>query len=219
MANANQVIVNGKTILDLRSDTVTPETLQKGYTAHDKSGTKITGTLEASSVPVQSSKSVTITSNGAITVTPDAPYDALKKVDVTVNVASGGANISYDTVEPNRYSVDPNNYTAQLDLTGLVTGSHYICELYFQGVALDSQNQDSTGDLIDYSIFVFDTGRDSHDSITCSFQDGLGYVPLKYNSPLVLNLDMLLESAKNEYYYGIAYEITEVINSIIVSWD
>ena len=47
MANANQVIINGETILDLRSDTVTPETLQKGYTAHDKSGTKITGTLEA----------------------------------------------------------------------------------------------------------------------------------------------------------------------------
>ena len=45
MANANQIIVNGKTILDLRSDTVTPATLQKGYTAHDKSGTKITGTL------------------------------------------------------------------------------------------------------------------------------------------------------------------------------
>lgn len=49
MANANQVIVNGETILDLRSDTVTPETLQKGYIAHDKSGTKITGTLETSS--------------------------------------------------------------------------------------------------------------------------------------------------------------------------
>ena len=90
MANANQVIVNGETILDLRSDTVTPETLQKGYTAHDKSGTKITGTLEASSVSVQPSKSVTITSNGTVSVTPDAPYDAMSSVDVTVNVASGG---------------------------------------------------------------------------------------------------------------------------------
>lgn len=49
MENTNHVIVNGETILDLRSDTVTPETLQKGYTAHDKSGTKITGTLESSS--------------------------------------------------------------------------------------------------------------------------------------------------------------------------
>ena len=89
MANANQVIVNGETVLDLRSDTVTPETLQKGYTAHDKSGTKITGTLEASSVSVQPSKGVTITSNGTVSVTPDAPYDALKKVDVTVDVSGG----------------------------------------------------------------------------------------------------------------------------------
>ena len=40
--------------------------------------------------PSLQSKSVTITSNGTISVTPDAPYDALKKVDVTVNVASGG---------------------------------------------------------------------------------------------------------------------------------
>ena len=90
MANANQVIVNGETILDLRSDTVTPETLQKGYTAHDKSGTKITGTLEASSVSVQPTKNVTITSNGTATITPDAGYDAMSSVDVTVNVASGG---------------------------------------------------------------------------------------------------------------------------------
>lgn len=191
MANANQVIVNGETILDLRSDTVTPETLQKGYTAHDKSGTKITGTLEASSsgraketwiikssargefattqiaftsngqkftsigandssgiamilyydsheaagydpagggvyefeleayrkltfdtpptgallkwlqangvkqpddTAVQDTKALTITSNGTVSVTPDAPYDALKKVDVTVDVASGGGS-------------------------------------------------------------------------------------------------------------------------------
>ena len=99
MANANQVIVNGETILDLRSDTVTPETLQKGYTAHDKSGTKITGTLEASSVSVQPSKSVTITSNGTATITPDAGYDALKKVDVTVNVAGSGGITWYSPLE------------------------------------------------------------------------------------------------------------------------
>ena len=99
MANANQVIVNGETILDLRSDTVTPETLQKGYTAHDKSGTKITGTLEASSVSVQPSKSVTITSNGTVSVTPDAPYDALSSVDVTVNV-SGGYKLKKVTYQP-----------------------------------------------------------------------------------------------------------------------
>ena len=35
---------------------------------------------------VQDTKAVTITSNGTVSVTPDAPYDALKKVDVTVAI-------------------------------------------------------------------------------------------------------------------------------------
>lgn len=63
--------------------------ITKGKTAY-VGGTKITGTLEASSVSVQPSKALTITSNGTVSVTPDAPYDALSSVDVTVNVASGG---------------------------------------------------------------------------------------------------------------------------------
>lgn len=41
---------------------------------------------------IQPSKSLTITSNGITTITPDEPYDALKKVDVTVNVANGGVS-------------------------------------------------------------------------------------------------------------------------------
>lgn len=45
---ANKVAINGKTILDLTQDTVTPATLAKGVTAHDKSGAQITGTMEAS---------------------------------------------------------------------------------------------------------------------------------------------------------------------------
>ena len=47
-------------------------------------------TKQPDDTAVQDTKALTITSNGTVSVTPDAPYDALKKVDVTVDVASGG---------------------------------------------------------------------------------------------------------------------------------
>lgn len=149
--NVSKCSYYGKVLLDLTGDTVTTSTLKKGATAHDATGTKITGTLTVPAtqtktmdldmasgdqvvkpdsgkvlsqvtvkkpstftaenikkdvniggvvgtltVPaVQPSKSLTITSNGTVSVTPDAPYDALKKVDVTVDVASGGSGYSW----------------------------------------------------------------------------------------------------------------------------
>lgn len=79
-----------KTLVDLTADTVTAETLKKGTIAHDKTGAQITGTMESSSVKLQSSKSVTVTQNGTVSVSPDSGYDGLKKADVAVNVPSSG---------------------------------------------------------------------------------------------------------------------------------
>ena len=41
----NKVIVNGETKIDLTADTVDPDSLAEGFTAHDKTGQKIIGTL------------------------------------------------------------------------------------------------------------------------------------------------------------------------------
>ena len=48
------------------------------------------GSIPAGGAPSLQSKSVTYTSNGTATITPDEGYDALSSVDVTVDVASGG---------------------------------------------------------------------------------------------------------------------------------
>lgn len=41
----NKVEANGETLIDLTSDTVTADALDKGVTAHNKAGQTITGTV------------------------------------------------------------------------------------------------------------------------------------------------------------------------------
>ena len=62
---------------------------------------KIEGIETGSNINIQASKSVTYTANGTDTITPDAGYDGVSSVDVTVNVASGGgggASAKWDDV-------------------------------------------------------------------------------------------------------------------------
>lgn len=89
----------------------------KGVTV--PSGTKIDGmatlidSIQTGGAAVQPSKALTVTSNGTTTITPDAPYDAIKQVDLTVNVASGGGGgvgfkVTFPATATNWNRVDPN---------------------------------------------------------------------------------------------------------------
>lgn len=46
----NEVIYNGETLIDLKEDTVTPQTLAEGVTAHDASGNLVVGTMPTQNV-------------------------------------------------------------------------------------------------------------------------------------------------------------------------
>lgn len=43
--NVNKVSYNNTVLIDLTSDTITPDVLLEGYTAHDKSGAAISGSI------------------------------------------------------------------------------------------------------------------------------------------------------------------------------
>ena len=88
----------------------------KGVTV--PSGTKIDGmatlidSIQTGGAAVQPSKALTVTSNGTTTITPDAPYDAIKQVDLTVNVSGGGGggagfSVTFPATATNWNAVNP----------------------------------------------------------------------------------------------------------------
>lgn len=90
----NKVVINDEIKIDLTSDTVSPDTLSKGITAHDKSGNVIVGTYEGGSAPSGQWKEETVDDeNGQITkvvyhgytVVPSYQYRGKKLTSIKFN--------------------------------------------------------------------------------------------------------------------------------------
>lgn len=96
----NKVVYNGETLVDLTNDSVTPETLAEGVTAHDKSGAIIVGTMTGGGggnseedVAALLGNTMTELSNSIVTTLRTRIFQGATKL-VTVNlpsVASVGA--------------------------------------------------------------------------------------------------------------------------------
>ena len=90
--NVNKVVYGNQTLIDLTGDTVTAGALASGYTAHDRSGAVVNGTLELPSssnpLPVEKGGTNANTAAGA-----RSNLDVYSKSEVTNAIAQSTANV------------------------------------------------------------------------------------------------------------------------------
>ena len=120
-----------KTAIEGKGVTVPEATLLDGMASLIES-------IEAGGAPSLQSKSVTYTSNGTATITPDAGYDGLSSVDVTVNVPSGGGGATIPGIVE-LFTTSGLRYSPQSNTIINITFSAW--PNYFGVYCTDSQEQ------------------------------------------------------------------------------
>ena len=79
----NKVIINNQTLMDISSDTVTPNTLLTGVTAHDNTGAAIIGTYTPPPGEIINNQDKTITpTTSQQSITADNGYTGLGTVTI-----------------------------------------------------------------------------------------------------------------------------------------
>lgn len=94
--NVNKVVYGNSTLIDLTNDTVTSETLVSGYTAHDRSGATVTGTLElpSSSTPLEIEKGGTNANNASGARTNLSVYSKVE-TDSAISQSTATLNLNF----------------------------------------------------------------------------------------------------------------------------
>lgn len=211
MANANQVIINGETILDLRSDTVNPETLKKGYTAHDKSGAQITGTLEVPAteermveLSMPSGNQVILPTSGKVMskVTVQKP-DTLLPENIKKDVVIGGVTGALEAGDTSETWVIKSSATGEFATTQISFTSNG------QKFTSIGTNSDSGFIILRYDnneVAGYDPGLD----VVYSF-DNEAYRKLTFDTPPTGALLTWLQSNATKQTSGVSVQDTKAV--------
>ena len=159
------------------------------------------------------------------------PLEASGKVFLPPSAGSG-VDIQYNTITPDRYTVDVDNRTAFLNLGGLLDHKFFIVNMNFGGESLNKDNSavSSDGEISEYQIYIqYVDEKDLDDSQNLGLYSvpneiSVGIFPVIFSSAAnhVLDLSIALESTKGGGWdgaFGAALSITEIYNSAIISWD
>ena len=208
MANnehVNKVVYGNQTLIDLSSDTVTPQGLQAGLTAHDASGALITGTNEGGSgegyVWQDAQGYVHLSDNQGTDFVANIiadPYDSTATYDVGDYCSYNGLFYQCNTAISTAEAWNANHWT-QLTVVDALGNAGSGDSPYDMVVSI-SANVDTTTSPATVSNFVSDktfteitTAYSNGDNIVCKFSmskyDGIGTLQKNLISSSVMYRD------------------------------
>jgi len=190
----NKVIYDGNTLVDLTGDSVTPQTLAKGVTAHTANGEPITGLL-----PVASITNVTESNadGGANVVTFS---DGTKLEVKNGNTGSRGTSILNVTTAPSSYTTATGGFTPKyrIALSTVKTQSGVSSVI--------------VGDSLRYSYYVYPVGYVDSSYVYCgtrvSIRGATGAAGANGTTP-VKGTDYFTESDKAEIVARVVAQIKD----------